>query len=222
MRLAAARLFRGTASAPGPVARRGLCNKMCRQDSKGVETLVKLQSSTQKGCGMPDSHSDNELLVAARRDPAAFRLFYDRWVEKLLRYFYRRTFDAEASADLVAETFAVAWIKRSTFRDIDHPAGAWLYGIARRELVKYRRRWRADMSIVQRLKISIPRLTADEISEIENAVDAAAFRSDLIVALERLNDRDRQPVVLRVIDGLAFREVASSLGCSEGAARVRV
>jgi RNA polymerase sigma-70 factor (ECF subfamily) len=54
--------------------------------------------------------SDAELLIASRDDPAAFRELYDRWAERLLAYFYRRVLDPEVAADLLAETFAVAFV----------------------------------------------------------------------------------------------------------------
>jgi hypothetical protein len=65
--------------------------------------------------------TDAELLVASRHDPAAFRELYDRWAERLLAYFYRRVFDPEVAADLLAETFAVAYERRHRFRDMAGP-----------------------------------------------------------------------------------------------------
>ena len=171
---------------------------------------------------MSDPRSDGELLVASRHDPAAFRVFYERWTRQMFGYFYRRTFDAHVSADLLAETFAVAWEKRNRFRDIGKPAGAWLYGIARRELSRYRRRRRIELSAVRRLGMSVPAIEVDELERIEDAVDASAFRADLVHALERLSARDRDSIRIRVVEGRPFREVAQELGCSEGAARVRV
>jgi DNA-directed RNA polymerase specialized sigma24 family protein len=74
--------------------------------------------------------TDAERLVASRHDPAAFRELYDRWAERLLAYFYRRVFDAEVAADLLAETFAVAYERRHRFRDMGRPGSAWLFGAA--------------------------------------------------------------------------------------------
>jgi RNA polymerase sigma factor (sigma-70 family) len=50
--------------------------------------------------------TDAELILASRRDPLAFRELYDRWADRLLAYFYRRTLDAEVAADLLAESIA--------------------------------------------------------------------------------------------------------------------
>lgn len=63
------------------------------------------------------SRSDAELTVASQQDALAFRELYDRWARTLLAYFYRRTFDNKVAADLLAETFAVAFEKRGGFRD---------------------------------------------------------------------------------------------------------
>ena len=62
--------------------------------------------------------TDEELIVASRGDPGAFRELYDRWAERLLAYFYRRVLDPEVAADLLAETFAVAYERRGRFRDV--------------------------------------------------------------------------------------------------------
>ena len=56
--------------------------------------------------------TDGELLRAADHDPHAFRVLYDRWAKPLLAFCYRRTGDPQASLDLVAETFAIAYQKR--------------------------------------------------------------------------------------------------------------
>jgi RNA polymerase sigma-70 factor (ECF subfamily) len=59
-------------------------------------------------------------------------------------------------------------------------------------------------------------------SEIEERVDAQRYREALVEALATLTKREREAVVLRVIHDRSYREVASELECSEGAARVRV
>jgi DNA-directed RNA polymerase specialized sigma24 family protein len=91
------------------------------------------------------------LIVASRDDPQAFREFYDRWAETMLAYFCRRVRSPEVAADLLAETFAVAFEARGRFRDVGKPGGAWLYGIARKELSRYFRRQRVELRVVQRL-----------------------------------------------------------------------
>ena len=166
--------------------------------------------------------SDAELIVASQSDPRAFRELYDRWAETLLGYFYRRVSDAEVAADLVAETFAVAYEARSRFRDLGKPGGAWLYGIARRELSHYFRRRNVELRAVQRLGIDVPRVDAESIAAIEALEAAGADQARLTDAIDQLSASERDAVRLRVIAELDYGQIAARLRCSEAAARTRV
>ena len=165
---------------------------------------------------------DAEVLRASVEDPAAFRHVVERWGEPVLGFFYRRTFDAEVSLELTAETMAVAFERRARFVDTGAPASAWLFGIARRELSRYRRRRRVAMRAVQRLGLEVPILDDSSIERIESLVDAEAHRDALMSAMARLSTKERDAVRLRVLEQYPYDEVSRRLGCSEGAARVRV
>jgi RNA polymerase sigma-70 factor (ECF subfamily) len=166
--------------------------------------------------------SDAELILASRQDPRAFRELYDRWAERLLAYFYRRVLDPEVAADLLAETFAVAFERRRRFRDIGRPGGAWLYGIAARELSHFFRRQSVEQRAVRRLGVMLPSLDQDSAARIEALIDVDEHRRSLAMALERMSAGERDAVSLRVVDELGYDEIAAALRCSEGAARTRV
>jgi DNA-directed RNA polymerase specialized sigma24 family protein len=70
--------------------------------------------------------SDEALLLAARDEPDAFALFYRRHVRALAAYFWRRSRNAEAAADLTAETFAAALDGCGRFDPERGPAIGWL------------------------------------------------------------------------------------------------
>lgn len=165
---------------------------------------------------------DTRLILASREDPAAFRLLYDRWAERLLTYFYVRVRDPEVAADLLAETFAVAYERRHRFRDTGRPGGAWLYGIARKELAHFFRRRAVDRRALRRLGIAVPALDEESSARIEQLVDVADREPLLSAALEQMTETERQAVELRVIEELEYCEIASRLGCTEGSARTRV
>jgi RNA polymerase sigma factor (sigma-70 family) len=166
--------------------------------------------------------SDSELIVASLEDPHAFRELYDRWAETLLAYFYRRVRSADVAADLLAETFAVAFEARGRFRDVGRPGGAWLYGIARRELSRYFRSARVELKAVRRLGIEVPPLDHESAAAIEALVESDAHRAALIEAIGRMSVAERDAVQLRVIAELEYEEIAARLQCSESAARTRV
>ncbi len=166
--------------------------------------------------------TDAELIVASRNDPRAFRELYDRWAEKLLAYFYRRVLDAEVAADLLAETFAVAYERRRRFRDVGKPGGAWLYGIAAKEMSHWFRRQDVERRAVRRLGVEVPALDDESIARIEALADVEQHRQALAAALDQITGGEREAVQLRVVSELGYAEIAVLLDCTEGAARRRV
>jgi RNA polymerase sigma-70 factor (ECF subfamily) len=166
--------------------------------------------------------SDAELLLASARDPEAFALFYDRHAVDLLVFFARRTACAQTAADLTAETFAKAFGSRRRYRDTGAPGSAWLFGIARHELSAALRRQRVDERARRRLGIERIELDDGSIARIEELADLSELARRVNDALGTLPEGTAMAVELRVTEELPYAEVASRLGCSEGAARVRV
>jgi RNA polymerase sigma-70 factor, ECF subfamily len=166
--------------------------------------------------------SDSELIIASRVEPLAFRELYDRWAEDLLGYFYRRVHSAEVAADLLAETFAVAYERRQRFRDVGKPGGAWLYGIARKELSHYFRRMHVELRAVRRLGVEMPVVDRESAAAIEALVERDALRATLGEAMSQISGAERDAVEMRVIEELGYSEIAAKLQCTEGAARTRV
>jgi DNA-directed RNA polymerase specialized sigma24 family protein len=70
--------------------------------------------------------TDEELLGVGGSQE--FAIFYRRYAADVLGYFQRRVDDAEAAADLTAETFAAAVVAQARFRPELGSASAWLYG----------------------------------------------------------------------------------------------
>jgi RNA polymerase sigma-70 factor, ECF subfamily len=81
--------------------------------------------------------SDEDLLRSG--DPEDFGRFYDRYADLLLGHFAKRVRDAEAAAELTAETFAAALVARRRFRRAGVSAAAWLFAIAEQALADFRR-----------------------------------------------------------------------------------
>jgi len=166
--------------------------------------------------------TDAELIIASRDDPRAFRELYDRWAERLLAYFVQRVLDAEVAADLLAETVAVAFERRCSFRDIGQPGGAWLYGIAAKELSHWYRHQDVHRRATRRLMLEVPRVDEDSIARIEALADVQGRRAALASALDQISGTERAALELRVVGELGYPEIAEQLDCSVGAARVRV
>jgi len=166
--------------------------------------------------------TDVELLVLTSEDRTAFGVFYERHAVAMLRYFMYRTASAETAADLTAETFASALASADRFKDLGAGAEGWLYTIARRQLSHFRRWRKVDSRAMKRLSGTWELATEAELDEIHESIDMAALVSKVRSNLDRLPPSQREAVELRVMQQLSYVEVATTLACSVGAARVRV
>jgi RNA polymerase sigma factor (sigma-70 family) len=163
-----------------------------------------------------DGSSDEELLLLSRRQPEAFGVFYERYEERVVRYFLRRVGDAEVAADLTAETFAAALAGAHRFRARKGPAAAWLFGIARNTFGMSRRRGRVEARA--RKRIGTPQLVlTDEVIERIEGLGGAALE-----LVDDLPADQQQAVRARVVDERDYADIARDLRCSEAVVRKRV
>jgi RNA polymerase sigma-70 factor (ECF subfamily) len=168
-------------------------------------------------------NSDEELVLAAKSDPAAFDELFRRHAVRLDSWFRARVPEREAAADLVAETFAEALVAVTSFRGVrTSSAVAWLYGIARNLLRQYYRRNRVE--IKARRKLAMLRedsaLDVAEVAEREASVEQMATK--LRQAILSLPIDQRTAVELRILSQQSYDEVASQLQCSNATARMKV
>jgi DNA-directed RNA polymerase specialized sigma24 family protein len=85
-----------------------------------------------------DSRSDEELLVRARDDDAAFAVFYRRYEGPVLGFLVRGVGRGDVAADLAAEVFAELVLSLGRFDPVAGTASGWLFGIARNVLARAR------------------------------------------------------------------------------------
>jgi RNA polymerase sigma-70 factor (ECF subfamily) len=166
---------------------------------------------------------DEDLLVASSQRPHSFVAFYYRTMPGLLRYFARRTLDAQVASDLTAETLAEAFAARGRFRDRgDGSATAWLYTIARRQFGSYLRKLRVEDAARRRLGMQQVELGPEDVERVEALIDFEQVGRAVSAAFDELRADQREALRLRVIEGRSYAEVAAELGCSEAVARSRV
>jgi RNA polymerase sigma factor (sigma-70 family) len=165
---------------------------------------------------------DAELILRSSREPEVFGVLFERHAEPMLAFFARRTLDAEAAAELVAETFAEAFSSRSRFRDQGVEGAGWLYGIGKHLLSRYFRAGAVEARARRRLGMPERTVNDDDYERIEELIDFERIGGVVLEALSTLPEDQREAVRLRVIDGRDYRRVADALGCTEPTARARV
>lgn len=162
-------------------------------------------------------------LRRSREDPQAFGDFYRAYATAITRYFARQVLDGEAALDLTAETFAQAYAGRRRFRgQTDEEARAWLYTIAQRQLSLYLRRGYASRAAMQRLGLERPVAEADELLRLEQLGATHELRAMVAREMAELPEGPREALRLRVVEDLAYSEIARQLAITETAARMRV
>ena len=116
--------------------------------------------------------------------------------------------------DVVQDTFVRAFGSLDGFRG-DSSLRTWLFTIARRLLLDLRRseRRRGEQVEVQEHDAST------EYDSLDSVV-AAETRQRMHAAVGRLSKTQREVFLLRVTEGLSYKDIAVAAGTTEGAARV--
>jgi len=165
-----------------------------------------------------DRRSDALLLVDSDTDPAAFAELYGRHAESVYRWLDRRM--GWLAADLTAETFTRAWLQRGRFRDErDGSALPWLLRIAGRLVADAARHDRVETRARERLGLSTELTVDDGHDEVERRLSP---RRMLERRLAELPAHERDAIDLRIINELAYDDVARRLNIRPTAARLRV
>lgn len=163
---------------------------------------------------------ERELLRGSVRDPAAFEELFARHAVAMQRWLAAHVSDVSTANDLLAETFAAAWLGRRRFRGEDDAAAlAWLYGIARNLLHQHYRRGRVEAAARHKLGMSVEAPGEDDLDAVLARAVASSAAGDLERALRQLPATQRAAVDGRVVRELSYEELAAELACSEQNAR---
>lgn len=148
-----------------------------------------------------------------------FTVVFDLHYPAVLAYGLRRV-DRESAQEMASETFTIAWRRRAHVPD---PALAWLLATARRVLANEFRRESRSRRLVARLQETSSSggssVTSTSTPDHARAVTESAV---LHAALGRLAAKDREILQLVAWEGLGPEDLATAVGCSPGAAKVRL
>jgi RNA polymerase sigma-70 factor (ECF subfamily) len=161
-------------------------------------------------------------LDVARRcregDPAAFEAMYRAHAGRLFGLVSRMLGSAPEAEDVLQEVFVSAHQKMGSFRG-ESRLGTWLYRIAVNHCLDHLRSRRTRM---ERATESLDKEEAYEPAAVEPVVPTAISRIDLERAIAQLPEGCRAAFVLHDVEGLDHREVAKTLGISEGTSKSQV
>jgi RNA polymerase sigma-70 factor, ECF subfamily len=159
------------------------------------------------------SDADARLVARIRAgDDDAFEMLVGQYQAPLFRYLRGFVGETEQARDLVQETFLRAY---RSLGSLDDPGllRSWLYRIAHNLACSALRR--------RRLISWLPLLPAHQSggpSPDRSAIEAARVEE----ALSRIPVEQRAPLLLHLVAGFSYAEIAALLGVTEGAVRMRI
>ena len=154
-------------------------------------------------------------------DRERFELLFDRHRRAVLGYALRRVEQPADAADVLAETFLVAWRRLE-----DVPDGAaglpWLLAVARRVLANQRRGRRRRDGLAERLRGELTAALPAHTGALGGGEGERGEPGRLATALARLSEADREIVLLAGWEELEPAQIAVVLGIGGEAARTRL
>ena len=168
------------------------------------------------------SQSDDELLLRLRNgDEQAFAALYRRRQGAIYRFALHMSASPAAAEDITQEVFMALLREDCGFDPSRGTLSGYLFGIARKLVLRGMERGRADVPLESETDEGAPR----ELAVIDDPL-AGLTRHEAIAALRRavqaLPRRYREVVVLCDLEELDYADAAVVLGCPIGTVRSRM
>jgi RNA polymerase sigma-70 factor (ECF subfamily) len=173
-----------------------------RRAAHDGETIVTAMSWATRPAG------DAEVIKLSLDEAERFSAIFDSYFGEIHRFVAQRL-GTDNAEDIVAETFLAAFRKRGRYDPSRATVRAWLYGIATNLIGKHRR-------LEVRTLRALGRYGQDPDSpgheeRVAVQVSAQGLRPNLAAAMARLDQRDRDVLLLVALAGLSHEEIATAL-----------
>lgn len=150
-------------------------------------------------------------------DKAAFDALYEKYKNILLRMAYLTSgqiFDAE---DVVQETFVKCFLHIGELKK-EEGFRFWLFQILYRTAYRHQKKRRREIPDEQ---IAIRADATDGISSLDRIIKTESEKQ-IHDAVQSLDFKHRAVVILYYYNGMAAKEIAETLGCTEGTVKSRL
>ncbi len=146
-------------------------------------------------------------------DSQAFAVLYDRYIEKIYRFVYYKTFVKETAEDITSDVFHKAFQKISSFDETKGAFSAWIYRIARNAVIDHYRTDKKTVPIEDIFELGEENRTAE-------THDALRALSRVQEFLKTMTPRQREIITLRLWEERPYREIAEIIGGSEDSVKM--
>ena len=157
------------------------------------------------------------MLRVARGDPDAFARLYERHKEGLLTFCYRMLRNWEDAGDVFQEAFRYLHVHAATYQPTAKFT-TYLFHIARNmciDVLRRRKRWNLQQLDTE---IDVP----DDPAAAAAPLEQGEMEEKIKRAMEELSEPYREVVHLRVVEDLAYDEIAEVLEVPVGTVKSRL
>ncbi len=143
-----------------------------------------------------------------------FSDIYDTHVQQIYDFLYFKTFDKTLAEDLTSTTFMKAFEHYGDFRQEDGATvKSWLYRIARNTAIDHYRTRKNQVGIEEASELPGAHSLAD-IIETKMKLDSVTEE------LQKLPEKDRDIIIMRVWQELSYKEIGLILDKSEASSKM--
>lgn len=174
---------------------------------------------TSDGWSGSDEIADDDLVVRAKTDRAAFARLYDRYYPRIAKYCLRRLFNRTVAEDVTSDVFLqmAASLREFSGRS-DTDFRRWLFRIATNAVNAHLRQARRRQALWQEAAQSRIGFENDRRASTEARRDLLDWPA-VYQALLELDERDQSIVTLRFFGGCSHEEIAEIVQATAGAVR---
>lgn len=174
---------------------------------------------SNRGGGVPEvplSGRREEDLVARAvgGDDGAFTELYDLHYDRVYRHVCYRVGRSQDAEDLTQQVFLQAWRALRRYRPTGAPFVAWLLTIAHNAVISFYRRTKSMAS----LETDVGEPVSDH--RMERVTELLLEHEGVRTAMQLLKPEQQLVLSMRFLDDLEYRDIAATLGKTEGNVRV--
>lgn len=165
------------------------------------------------------------LILKAQSDLSALAPLYEKYINRVLGYVYRKVLNQAVAEDITAQTFEKVMVNIGQFKDQSWGFGAWVYSIAANLVADYYRKKSRQVEVDFDDWSS---LIGDESSPqeyVEKKEESESLKiavEKLLVCMQSLSLEDESLISMRFLEGLSNKEIAQQWGIDNRHVAVKV
>lgn len=179
----------------------------------GCFTIIKRNKSAIYSLYMLDN--EEKLISRAKEgDSSSFGVLYDHYLSRIYRFIYVKVASREDAEDISHQVFLNAWQNMPRYKSKGFPFSSWLYEIARNQVIDYYR--------TRKESVSVDDIDPDSMSEEAHGetLNTELDLERVMKKLRTMKSEYQDVLILRFVEDMSLKEVASALNKTEGAIKL--